>query len=67
MSGAPSARHGVAEFLSERMTMALDVKVPPVGESVQEAMIHKWLKASGDVVKMDDVLMERLRGLGYIQ
>jgi 2-oxoglutarate dehydrogenase E2 component (dihydrolipoamide succinyltransferase) len=36
----------------------VDVKVPAVGESVQEAMIHKWLKASGDVVKMDDVLME---------
>lgn len=36
----------------------VDVKVPAVGESVQEAMIHKWLKASGDIVKMDDVLME---------
>lgn len=38
--------------------MAVDVKVPAVGESVQEAMIHKWHKAAGDVVNMDDVLME---------
>jgi 2-oxoglutarate dehydrogenase E2 component (dihydrolipoamide succinyltransferase) len=38
--------------------MAVDVKVPAVGESVQEAMIHKWHKAAGDVVKRDDVLLE---------
>lgn len=38
--------------------MAVDVKVPAVGESVQEAMIHKWHKASGDYVRRDDVLME---------
>ena len=38
--------------------MAVDVKVPAVGESVQEAMIHKWHKASGDFVKRDEVLLE---------
>ncbi len=38
--------------------MALEVKVPAVGESVQEAMIHKWHKASGDFVDMDDVILE---------
>ena len=38
--------------------MAVDVKVPAVGESVQEAMIHKWHKSSGDPVRRDDVLME---------
>src|SRR5580698_10397258 len=37
---------------------AVDVKVPAVGESVQEAMIHKWHKAAGDFVKRDDVLLE---------
>lgn len=37
---------------------AVDVKVPAVGESVQEAMIHKWLKSHGDVVKTDEVLLE---------
>ena len=38
--------------------MAVDVKVPAVGESVQEAMIHKWYKKAGDFVEKDEVLME---------
>lgn len=38
--------------------MSVDVKVPAVGESIQEAMIHKWHKAAGDTVRRDDVLME---------
>ena len=38
--------------------MALEVKVPAVGESVQEAMIHKWHKATGDFVEMDEVILE---------
>ena len=38
--------------------MAVDVKVPGVGESVQEGMIESWKKSSGDWVEMDDVLCE---------
>ncbi len=38
--------------------MAADVKVPGVGESVQEGMIAAWHKASGDWVDIDDVLVE---------
>jgi 2-oxoglutarate dehydrogenase E2 component (dihydrolipoamide succinyltransferase) len=38
--------------------MAVDVKVPAVGESIQEAMIHKWHKNSGDSVRRDEVLLE---------
>jgi 2-oxoglutarate dehydrogenase E2 component (dihydrolipoamide succinyltransferase) len=38
--------------------MALDVKVPAVGESVQEAMIHKWHVSAGDFVTRDSVLLE---------
>lgn len=38
--------------------MALDVKVPSVGESVSEGSIYKWHKKSGDYVEMDDVLVE---------
>lgn len=38
--------------------MAIDVKVPAVGESVQEAMIHKWHVAAGDFVARDAVLLE---------
>lgn len=38
--------------------MAIDVKVPGVGESVQEGMIASWAKADGDFVQQDDVLCE---------
>lgn len=36
--------------------MAVDMKVPPVGESITEVTIGSWYKKEGDVVKMDDVL-----------
>ncbi|MEI6397796.1 MAG: 2-oxo acid dehydrogenase subunit E2, partial [Pseudomonadota bacterium] len=38
--------------------MAVDVKMPNVGESVQEGVIHKWRVKSGDFVNRDDVLVE---------
>lgn len=38
--------------------MIKDVKVPPVGESVQEGMIQSWHKSSGDMVQIDDVICE---------
>ncbi len=38
--------------------MAFDVRVPVVGESVQEGEIYRWHKNSGDFVKQDDVLLE---------
>lgn len=38
--------------------MAVDVKMPNVGESVQEGVIHKWRVKSGDYVKRDDVMVE---------
>ena len=36
--------------------MAVDMKVPPVGESITEVTIGSWYKKEGDIVKMDDVL-----------
>src|SRR5258708_7743924 len=38
--------------------MAVDVKVPSVGESVKEGMIHAWHVKSGDYVNRDQVLLE---------
>ena len=38
--------------------MAIEVKVPGVGESVQEGMIESWHKANGDWVELDEVLLE---------
>jgi 2-oxoglutarate dehydrogenase E2 component (dihydrolipoamide succinyltransferase) len=38
--------------------MAIQVKVPTVGESITEVTIANWLKKDGDVVKMDEVIAE---------
>lgn len=38
--------------------MAFEVRVPAVGESVQEGEIYKWHKNDGDFVELDEVLVE---------
>jgi len=38
--------------------MALQIQVPTVGESITEVTIANWLKNSGDVVKLDEVIAE---------
>lgn len=38
--------------------MALEIKVPTVGESISEVTISRWLKKDGDWVEMDEVLAE---------
>ncbi|MFM9848793.1 MAG: 2-oxoglutarate dehydrogenase complex dihydrolipoyllysine-residue succinyltransferase [Hyphomicrobiaceae bacterium] len=38
--------------------MAVDIKVPSLGESVTEATVGKWFKAAGDAVKVDEPLCE---------
>jgi 2-oxoglutarate dehydrogenase E2 component (dihydrolipoamide succinyltransferase) len=37
---------------------AIDIKVPPLGESVTDATVAKWLKKAGEAVKMADLLIE---------
>lgn len=39
------------------MKVKVEIKVPSVGESVQEATIAQWLKKSGEAVKRDEVLL----------
>ncbi len=34
----------------------LEIKVPPVGESISEVTIGTWFKNEGDSVKMDEVI-----------
>jgi 2-oxoglutarate dehydrogenase E2 component (dihydrolipoamide succinyltransferase) len=36
----------------------VEIKIPEVGESVREALLAKWFKKSGDVVKRDEPLCE---------
>ncbi len=38
--------------------MAIDIKIPSVGESINEVTLLKWVKKSGDYVERDEVLAE---------
>ncbi|MBS1928864.1 MAG: 2-oxoglutarate dehydrogenase complex dihydrolipoyllysine-residue succinyltransferase [Chitinophagaceae bacterium] len=38
--------------------MAIEIKVPPVGESINEVSLVKWLKAEGEWVERDEVIAE---------
>ena len=38
--------------------MATEIKVPTLGESVTEATIGQWFKATGDAVQADEPLVE---------
>ena len=34
----------------------VEMKVPPVGESISEVTIGSWMKKDGDVVKRDEII-----------
>jgi 2-oxoglutarate dehydrogenase E2 component (dihydrolipoamide succinyltransferase) len=36
----------------------VDLKVPTIGESIQEVTLSRWLKAEGDIVKLDEPICE---------
>ena len=38
--------------------MAIEIKVPALGESVSEATIARWFKQPGEAVKVDEPLVE---------
>tara|TARA_B100002052_G_C15826073_1_gene572969 strand:- start:107 stop:1324 length:1218 start_codon:yes stop_codon:yes gene_type:complete len=38
--------------------MPIEIKVPPLGESVAEATIARWIKKKGDKVDIDDPIVE---------
>jgi 2-oxoglutarate dehydrogenase E2 component (dihydrolipoamide succinyltransferase) len=38
--------------------MSLEIKVPPVGESITEVTLANWIKKDGDTVAMDEVIAE---------
>jgi len=38
--------------------MATEVKIPPLGESVTEGVIARWLKADGEAVRVDEPVLE---------
>lgn len=38
--------------------MSLEIKVPPVGESITEVVLSQWVKQDGDYVEMDEIIAE---------
>ena len=38
--------------------MAVEVRIPTLGESISEGVIVRWLKADGDTVRVDEPLLE---------
>jgi len=38
--------------------MDIEIKVPPVGESITEVTLSRWAKKEGDIVKMDEIIAE---------
>jgi 2-oxoglutarate dehydrogenase E2 component (dihydrolipoamide succinyltransferase) len=38
--------------------MSLEIKVPPVGESITEVVLSRWVKNDGATVEMDEVIAE---------
>lgn len=38
--------------------MAIEIKVPTVGESITEVTISNWLKKEGDFIEMDEIICE---------
>ena len=40
------------------MAMAIEIRVPALGESISEATVGKWFKKAGDAVRADEPLVE---------
>lgn len=38
--------------------MALEIKIPPVGESIAEVTLARWIKTDGEYVEMDEIIAE---------
>src|SRR5438874_189641 len=38
--------------------ISLEIKVPPVGESITEVTLSRWIKKDGDTVAMDEAIAE---------
>ena len=37
--------------------MTLDIKIPPVGESISEVTLSRWIKKDGDTLKWMKLLL----------
>src|SRR6266851_3502593 len=49
---------GNTQVFERQRDMALEIRVPELGESIVDAVIANWLKQEGDTVKKGDTLVE---------
>src|ERR1700756_120729 len=56
--GMSGCRLKAAPAISQEKTMAVDVIMPQMGESIFEGTITKWLKKAGDKIERDEPLFE---------
>src|SRR5690606_11322229 len=52
-----TGRHGGSPT-NERRRMAIEIRVPQMGESVTEGVIAQWLKKVGEAVAADESVVE---------
>lgn len=57
-SEKPAAKKEEPKNESSSAGKVIEMKVPPVGESISEVTISRWNKKSGDLVKKEEVLCE---------
>jgi 2-oxoglutarate dehydrogenase E2 component (dihydrolipoamide succinyltransferase) len=55
---APAEAAPVASAPAAASAGSLQVKVPPVGESITEVTLSRWIKKDGDAVAMDEAIAE---------
>ena len=60
LPGASSGAKGALGLLdvAPRRALMTAIKVPPLGESIVEATVSRWLKKEGDAVAAGDTLVE---------
>src|SRR5215203_5163899 len=57
-SSSASSRPSLSLSCREVSAMPVEIRVPPLGESVTEATVASWLKHEGDVVEAGEPLVE---------
>src|SRR5699024_9499494 len=58
LAGKPLPAHAWASLPRRREPVSATVKLPPLGESVTERSVTRWLKGVGDTVDVDEPLRE---------
>ncbi len=57
-TGRLEATDGFDGTEEEKCSMAIEIKVPTLGESVSEATVGQWFKKAGETVNVDEPLVE---------